>query len=342
MEYKEYKGKKVLVTGGAGAIGSNLTRELLANGAQVIVLDNLSSGQVWNLPSTSGLLFIEGDILNEVLLKRVFNEKPDIIFHLAALFANQNSVDHPELDLDINGKGTLKLLEYSSLVGIDRFVYASSGCSIYGSDSPLPLTESFMSMHLSSPYQITKMLGELYCNYYLNHHQLKVVKPRFFNSYGPGEVPGQYHNVIPNFIYWGLKGLPLPITGSGEETRDFTYVMDIASGLLGSGVNEAAIGEEFNLASGKETKIIDLANLINELTENNAGITYAKRRGWDTKSRLLASIDKARDLIDYNPQTDFLVGLSNTVDWFKENWSTIDKVAQFGPGVSSAVRDINH
>jgi nucleoside-diphosphate-sugar epimerase len=272
----------------------------------------------------------------------VFNEKPDIIFHLAALFANQNSVDHPELDLDINGKGTLKLLEYSSLVGIDRFIYASSGCSIYGSDSPLPLTESFMSMHLSSPYQITKMLGELYCNYYLNHHQLKVVKPRFFNSYGPGEVPGQYHNVIPNFIYWGLKGLPLPITGSGEETRDFTYVMDIASGLLASGVHEAAIGEEFNLASGKETKIIDLANLINELTENNAGITYAKRRGWDTKSRLLASIDKASDLIDYNPQTDFLVGLSNTVDWFKENWNTIDKVAQFGPGVSSAVRDINH
>ncbi|MGQ9854623.1 MAG: NAD-dependent epimerase/dehydratase family protein, partial [Candidatus Oleimicrobiaceae bacterium] len=212
MDYlSAYDGKTILVTGGAGAIGSNLTRALAELGAQVIILDDLSSSERWNVPSLPGILFVEGDILDEVKLKRVFFERPQIVFHLAAFFANQNSVDHPERDLMVNGLGTLRLLEYSVLTGVERFVYASSGCSIYGSESPLPLREEFMSMHLSTPYQITKMLGELYCNFFYNHYGLKVVKPRFFNSYGPGELPGQYRNVIPNFIYWAMKGLPLPI-----------------------------------------------------------------------------------------------------------------------------------
>ena len=222
-EYKEfYNGKKVLVTGGAGAIGSNLTKALVELGAQVIVVDDLSSGQIWNVPSSPNVLFVKGDILDEVILKRVFFERPQIVFHLAAFFANQNSVDHPERDLMVNGMGTLRMLEYSVFNRVERFVYASSGCAIYGSDMPLPLKEDFVTMHLSTPYQITKMLGELYCNFFHHHYELPVVKPRFFNSYGPGEVPGQYRNVIPNFIYWAIKGLPLPITGTGEETRDFT------------------------------------------------------------------------------------------------------------------------
>jgi len=232
------------------------------------------------------------------------------------------------------------LLEYSLLTGVERFVYASSGCSIYGSDSPLPLREEFMSMHLSTPYQITKMLGELYCNFFYNHYGLKVVKPRFFNSYGPGEVPGQYRNVIPNFIYWAMKGLPLPITGTGEETRDFTYVGDIVNGLLRAGVMERAVGEEFNLASGKETRVIDLANLINDLTGNEAGIRFVQRRKWDTKSRLLASIDKARQLIGYEPETPFEEGLRRTIQWFREHWDKIEACAKFGPGASSAVREM--
>jgi nucleoside-diphosphate-sugar epimerase len=240
----------------------------------------------------------------------------------------------------VNGLGTLRLLEYSVFTGVERFVYASSGCSIYGSDSPLPLREEFMSMHLSTPYQITKMLGELYCNFFYNHYGLKVVKPRFFNSYGPGEVPGQYRNVIPNFIYWAMKGLPLPITGSGEETRDFTYVGDIVDGLLRAGVMESAVGQEFNLASGKETRIIDLANMINEATGNTAGIRFAQRRKWDTKSRLLASIDRARQLIGYEPRTSFEEGLKHTIEWFRKNWDRIEVAARFGPGVSSAVREM--
>jgi len=335
-----YARQRVLVTGGAGAIGSNLSAALAAAGASVIILDNLSSAERWNIPPRSGILFVEGDIRDEVKLKRVFFERPTHVFHLAAFFANQNSVDHPESDLDVNGLGTLRLLEYSVLTGVERFVYASSGCSIYGSSAPLPLKEDFMSMHLSTPYQITKMLGELYCNFFANHYGLKVVKPRFFNSYGPGEVPGQYRNVIPNFIYWAMKGMPLPLTGTGEETRDFTYVGDIVDGLLRAGVMESAVGQEFNLASGKETRIGDLARMINAATGNTAGIRMAQRRKWDTKSRLLASIDKAHGLIGYAPRTSFEEGLGRTIEWFRKNWDRIDASARFGPGISSAVREM--
>lgn len=338
---KSYQGKTILVTGGAGAIGSNLTRSLGELGAKlVIVLDDLSSAVRWNVPNLPNVLFMEGSILDEVKLKRVFFEGPEVVYHLAALFANQNSIDHPETDLLVNGLGTLKLAQYSRLAGVKRFVYASSGCSIYGSQAPLPLTEEFMSLHLSSPYQITKMLGELYCNFFNHHYGLAVVKARFFNSYGPGELPGQYRNVIPNFIYWAILGEPLPITGSGEETRDFTYVGDIVDGLLRAGYFEAAVSQELNLASGKETRIIDLAQMINAQVGNKAGILYAERRKWDTKSRLLASVDRAKKLIGYEPHTPFEEGLKNTIAWFREHWEWIRAAARFEPGISSAVRQV--
>src|SRR5712691_3936817 len=299
---EQYASKVVLVTGGAGAIGSNLSRLLAELGATVVIIDDLSSAARWNIPSLPGILFVEGDLLDEVNLKRVFFERPAVVFHLAAFFANQNSIDHPERDLLVNGLGTLRLLQYSVLSGVTRFVYASSGCSIYGSEAPLPLKEEFMSLHLSTPYQVTKMLGELYCNFFFHHHDLEVVKPRFFNSYGPGEIPGQYRNVIPNFIYWAMKGLPLPVTGTGDETRDFTYVGDITDGLLRAGVLKGAAGQEFNLASGREVRIIDLAEMINNLTGNSAGIRFAQPRKWDSKRRLLASIERATELIGYAPK----------------------------------------
>lgn len=334
-----YRGKTILVTGGAGAIGSNLVRALGELGAGlVIVLDDLSSAARWNVPHLPNVLFVEGSILDEVELKRVFFEGPHLVYHLAALFANQNSIDHPETDLLVNGLGTLKLLQYSALARVQRLVYASSGCSIYGSAAPLPLTEEFMSLHLSTPYQITKMLGELYGNFFHHHYDLPVVKARFFNSYGPGELPGQYRNVIPNFIYWALKGEPLPITGTGEETRDFTYVGDIVDGLLRAGYFEAAVGQEFNLASGVETRIIDLAEMINAQVGNKAGVKFAPRRKWDTKSRLLASVDRARSLIGYEPRTPFDQGLSYAVAWFRAHWEAIEAAAPFGPGMSAAVR----
>jgi UDP-glucose 4-epimerase len=342
MDYKaEYKGKKILVTGGAGAIGSNLVRALSEAGAsKVIVLDNLSSAERWNIPSLPNVLFSEGDILDEIKLKRVFFEEPEYVFHLAAFFANQNSLDHPESDLQVNGMGTLRLLEYSALTGIKRFVYASSGCSIYGSHAPMPLKEDFMSMHLSTPYQITKMLGELYCNFFQHQYEVPCVKTRFFNSYGPGEIPGQYRNVIPNFIYWAMSGKALPITGTGEETRDFTFVEDIVDGLLRAGVMPEAIGQEFNLASGREIQIKQLAEMINKMTGNKAGINFAPRRKWDTKSRILASVERANKLIGYTPNTTFEQGLPQAIAWFKANWENIQAAASFAPGASSAVRSI--
>lgn len=337
--YQEYyAGKTVLITGGAGAIGSNLTRTIASLGAQrVIVLDDMSAAYPWNIPSLPNVLFVKGSVTDEIALKRVFSLRPQVIYHLAAFFANQNSVDYPEKDLHTNGLGTLLMLQYAQMNGIERFVYASSGCSIYGSAAPLPLKEEFMSMHLTTPYQITKMLGELYANFFWHHYNLPVVKTRFFNSYGPGEVPGQYRNVIPNFIFWALSGLPLPFTGTGGETRDFTYVMDIVDALLRAGYFEQAIGQEMNIASGEEINILEMAERINELTGNKAGIKRAPPRVWDTKKRLLACIDRADEILGYKPKMKFEEGLDTTIQWFKDNWDAIQRDAEFPPGASSAV-----
>lgn len=336
-----FKDEVVLVTGGAGAIGSNLCRSLANLGAEkVIILDDLSASYEWSVPNLPNVLFVKGSITNDIDLKRVFHEKPKYIYHLAAFFANQNSVDYPEKDLLVSQLGTIKLLEYAvNQGGIKRFIYAGSGCAIYGSEAPLPLKEDFISMHLTTPYQISKMAGELYCNFYWHHYGLPIVKTRFFNSYGPGEVPGQYRNVIPNFIYWAMKGQPLPITGNGKMTRDFTYVDDIVDALLKSAVSEKAIGAEMNIASGKEIEIIQMAETVNKLTGNKAGIVYTDKRKWDTKSRLLASIEKAQDLLGYQPKMNFEDGLLSTIKWFSDNWDKINKDAEFPPGMSSAVKN---
>ena len=333
-----YRDKTVLVTGGAGAIGSNVTRALAESGANVVVLDDLSSAARWNVPALPNVLFVEGNVVDDIALKRVFYERPTVVFHMAAFFANQNSVDYPTRDLETNGLGTLKTLEYAALSGTERFVYASSGASFYGDDPQYPLREGAMSLRLGTPYQITKMAGELYANFFHQHHGLSVVKPRLFNSYGPGEVPGQYRNVIPNFIYWAMQGQPLPVTGDGGETRDFTFVGDVVDGLLALGATAEAAGEEVNLASGVETKIIDLARVINEATGNTAGVQYVAKRQWDTKTRRVASIDRARELIGYKPKTQLRHGVPQTVAWFRENWDRIANAASFGPGTSAAVR----
>ena len=326
----QYEGKRVLVTGGCGCIGSNLVRKLLrAEPDLIVVLDDLSASFEWNLPKDSKIQFIHGSVLDEEKLKRAFSFRPDYVFHLAAHFANQNSVDHPETDLMVNGLGTLKTLQYAHLTGVERFVFASSGCSVYGSQAPLPLKEDFVSLHLDTPYQIHKLLGELYCNYFHNYYGLPVAIARYFNVYGPGEVPGKYRNVIPNFIWWAIHRQPLPITGTGEETRDFTFVEDIVDGTLKMGVVEEAVGEAVNLASETETCIIDLANWINELTGNDAGVVFKPRRDWDKVVRRRASIEKARKILGYEPKTDIKVGLKKTYQWIVENKDRIRESAKF-------------
>jgi nucleoside-diphosphate-sugar epimerase len=326
-----FKGKTVLVTGGAGAIGGNLVKKLNElDTKKIVILDNLSSSYEWNIPKGPKIQFILGDILEEEKLRWAFKDRPQIVYHLAAHFANQNSVDNPETDLMVNGMGTLKVLEHAHLVGVERFVYASSGCGIYGAESKMPFEEHDVSIRLNTPYQVTKMLGELYANYFYNLYDLPIVNARFFNSYGPGEVPGKYRNVIPNFMFWAINGKALPITGTGEETRDFTYVGDIVNGLLAMACREEAVGEAFNLAAGREIRIRDLAELINDLTGNDAGMDFKERRDWDKKSRLLASIKKAQTVLKYKPAMDFKKGLRITYDWFKSNWEIIHASAEFG------------
>jgi len=327
-----FDGKTVLVTGGAGAIGSNLIKKLVDLGTKrITVVDDLSSSYEWNIPINPKVVFINGSILEDEKLRWAFKEKPQIVYHLAAHFANQNSVDNPETDLMVNGLGTLKVLEHAHLVGVERFVYASSGCGIYGADSKMPFEEHDVSMKLYTPYQVTKMLGELYTNYYFNLYHLPIVNARFFNSYGPGEVPGKYRNVIPNFFFWSMKKRALPITGTGDETRDFTFVGDIVNGLVAMACCKDAVGEAFNLATGREIKIRDLAEWILELTGNDSGIVFAERRDWDKKNRLLASIEKARKMLGYNPNMDFKEGLKQVKNWFAENWENIEKAQDSKP-----------
>jgi len=339
-----YEGKNILVTGGAGAIGSNLIialSKLVGTKGKVIVLDNLSSIKIkdpWNVTPLPNIMFVLGDVRNDVDLKRVFKEDISMVFHLAAFFANQNSVDYPETSAEVDIIGQIKLLEYARLGKVEKFVYASSGCAIYGSYPQLPLKEDFISMHLTTPYQINKMTGEMYCNFYHHHYDLCTVNCRFFNSYGPGEVPGQYRNVIPNFIYWSMKGLPLPITGTGEETRDFTYVLDLVQGLIKAGYYKKAIGENINLAAGREISIKEMASLVLETTGNKASLIFKERRKWDTKPRLLASIEKAEQLIGYKPIIDFRDGFYKNIEWFKDNWEKIEILSDFPPGMSSAIR----
>lgn len=328
--YSDYDGKTILVTGGAGAIGGNLCRKLSElNAGKVIILDDLSSSYKWNIPQAKNIMFVKGSVLDDEMLKRVFKEKPNYVFHLAAHFANQNSVDNPETDLMVNGMGILKVLEYAQLVDIERFVYSSSGCGVYGLDSKMPFEEHDTSISLHTPYQVTKLIGELYTNYFHNLYKMPIVNARFFNVFGPGEVPGIYRNVIPNFFYWAMNGQALPITGDGTETRDWTYVDDIISGLLAMGVKEEAIGEAFNLGSAKEHRVIDMANMVNELTGNDAGIRFAERRNWDVKCRLLSSVEKAQNVLGYKPSMQFEEGLKSVQQWFDGNWIDIQKCAEF-------------
>jgi UDP-glucose 4-epimerase len=325
-----YTDKRVLITGGSGCIGSNLVRALLeAQPDRITVLDDFSSSFSWNLPKHKSLEVVEGSILDEQRLKQVFYEKPDYVFHLAAHFANQNSIDHPETDLMVNGLGLLKVLEYSRLTEPERLVFAGSGCSVYGSHAEIPFVEGSVSLTLDTPYQIHKLLGELYCNHYNEIHGVRTAIGRFFNVFGPGEVPGRYRNVIPNFMWLAMHGRPLTITGTGDETRDFAYVGDIVNGLLRMGVIDAAIGESMNLASGTETSVKDLAKEIVDITKSKGGIRFGPKRAWDRSNRRLASIEKANRLTGYQSTVPFRKGLESVHKWLTDHKEQI--VSSVGP-----------
>jgi UDP-glucose 4-epimerase len=302
--------KKVLVTGGAGFIGSNLVNRLVRDGFQVIVLDDLSSGHRSLINQES--IFFEGSILDDHILSRCFDLKPDFVIHMAALFANQNSVDHPETDLLVNGLGTMKVLEKSRVAGVKKLLYVSSSC-VYGNREMMD--EGDETFYPDTPYAITKLLGEQYCKFWSSHHSLDVVTVRLFNTYGPGEHPGPYRNVIPNFIALALKNKPLTITGTGNETRDFTYVDDTVEGICAALFTETKSGDVFNIATGRKTPIIDVATIINSYVKNTAGVIFVPRRDWDSVFNRQASVEKSKSVLSFTAKKDLITGIHNTCDW---------------------------
>jgi UDP-glucose 4-epimerase len=305
---------RILITGGAGAIGSRLVQSLCLE-HEVLVLDDLSSGWLENIRGLP-IRFWRGSITDEEVLDEVFSERPEFIFHLAANFANQNSVDYPQKDLHVNGIGTLRLLQWAKRSSVRRFVYSSSSC-VYGNTGPLA-REDTHEYSLDTPYAITKLLGEQYVQFFNLHHGLPTVVLRFFNSFGPGEYPGKYRNVIPNFMYRVLTGQPLMITGTGLETRDFTFVDDTVQALKLAMEKEVAVGLTFNVGTGRETSINELAHLIFKVCGKSVPIEYLPRRDWDSVDRRSADIRLICDQLEFAPLSELLTGLTETYSWFIE------------------------
>lgn len=312
-----YGGKTVLVTGGAGAVGSNLVRVLADLGVKKsIIIDNLSSGVEKNIEGVASSEFINGDITNPEVLKYVFSNNIDYVIHLAAFFANQNSVDHPVKDAHINILGTIQLLEHSHSNNVKLFLYANTSC-MYSSETTNWREESKELRH-DTPYSISKFTGEQYTKFYYKHYQLPAVSVRIFNTFGPYEYPGKYRNVIPNFFHLAMQGKSLNITGTGKETRSFTYVEDTVRGLLLAGAHYDGTWQIYNIGSTQETRIIDLAEKINKITGNTAPIVFSERRDWDKSLRRRPDITRAEKRLGYKPTVLLDEGLQRTHQWFTE------------------------
>ncbi|WP_320173911.1 NAD-dependent epimerase/dehydratase family protein [Maridesulfovibrio sp.] len=315
---------KVLVTGGAGAIGLNLIERLLKAGAgSVMVLDDLSSGYKNYLPEDERITFIKADIGQiDSYREQMDAFKPNYVFHLAAHFANQNSVDHPFKDVQANIIGTMNLLEIcKENTELKKFVYTSSSC-VYG-NAAMMNERDYIYPH-ETPYAINKYTAELYVKYYASMFKIPAVSIRVFNTYGPYEPHGAYRNVIPNFIVRAIKGDPLFITGDGTETRDFTFVGNTAQLLTLAALSEVKDGDIFNGGTGKPTQIIDLAKMIIEYTGSSSKIVFKERRNWDAVKDRLSDISKSWKVLGYEPEVPLEVGLKKTVDWYMNDYEIED------------------
>ena len=334
---EEFRDQNILVVGGAGFVGSNLVEALLAAGpTKITVVDNLLSAELVNVPDSALVDFVRGSITDDDVLAGL-NEDVDYVFHLATYHGNQNSIANPLADHESNTLATLKLYErIKDFEGIKKVVYSSAGCTVAAKtfdDAKATDEDAPVSLYLDSPYQMSKIFGEFYSNYYWRRCGLAVVKARFQNVYGPGEILGAgqwrgtaatvWRNVIPAFIYRAIKQMPLTVENGGVATRDFIYVDDIVRGLMLCAANGAP-GGVYNLATGIETSIRHLADQINDLTDNPAPIQMEPRRAWDRSGKRFGSTEKARREIGFAVQVALDDGLARTVQWTRDKMDLID------------------
>ena len=312
----EFKEKNCLVTGGAGFIGSNLSRFLAKKGAIVTVLDDFSTGRRENTLDFDnlGIKLIEADISEQEQTSEYFSQM-DFVFHQAAVPSVPRSISEPWLTNNSNVNGTLAVLENCRLNNVTKVVFAASS-SAYGDTEILPKDVSMKSSPLS-PYAVQKLTGEMYCKTYFDNFGLRTTSLRYFNVYGPYQDPNsEYSAVIPIFIKRALANKPITIYGDGTTSRDFTFIDDVIQANLRAAISTKSDGHVVNVAYGDRFTLIELANKIIENIGSSSNIEYADFRKGDVLHSL-ADLTTTKDLIDYEPQFDLSLGLSNTIDFYK-------------------------
>jgi len=309
------KDKNVVVTGGAGFIGSNLTRSLAADN-NVTVIDDLSTGNLENikgLVDNQSILFVEGSITDLDLLDKTF-KNVDYVFHEAAIPSVPRSIKDPIKSNYTNVNGTLNVLVAARDRGVEKVVYASSS-SVYGDTLVLPKKEDMTPSPLS-PYAVSKLVGEYYCRVFMDTYGLSTVSLRYFNVYGPWQDPSsEYAAVIPNFISRVLNCKSPIIFGDGKQTRDFTFVKDVVNANI-SAMDCKACGV-FNIASGERISIDELAQLVMKIVSKDVDVVYDDSRPGDIMHSL-ADISRAKEKFGYYPRFDLTKGLEETLKWFQK------------------------
>ena len=305
---------KVVVTGGAGFIGSHLVDGLLDKGAEVTVLDNLSTGSLGNLDQVIGdIRFVEDDIRDLDAVKRAV-AGADTVFHEAALGSIPRSIEDPATSNDVNVNGTLNVLVASRDAGVRRVVFASSS-SVYGDTPTLPKHEEMPTVP-TSPYGVTKLAGEMYFRAFAGVYGLETVCLRYFNVFGPRQEPNSmYAAVIPKFVKKLLAGESPTVFGDGEQSRDFTFVSNVVDANLLAMNSTTGIGEVFNIAAGAPVTLIALAEQMQLITETDIPLLYAGARSGDIRHSF-GDITRARSVLGFEPRVRLEEGLRQTVPWF--------------------------
>jgi nucleoside-diphosphate-sugar epimerase len=308
----------VLITGGAGFIGSNLTEALLQRGHVVRVLDDFSTGKRENLifeKAYPSLEIIEGDLRDLRSCQKAV-QGMEYVFHQGALPSVQRSVEDPGASNAVNVGGTLNILLAAREKGVKRVMYAASS-SIYGDTPTLPKHEE-MPPNPLSPYALQKYIGEEYCRLFYQLYGLETISLRYFNVFGPKQDPNSlYSAVIPKFIDALVQGRAPMIFGDGEQSRDFTYIENVVQANLLAMSAEHVHGEAINIACGKRISLNQLLDVLKEILESKQSPNYQDPRKGDVKHSL-ADIRKGKEIINYEPKVGIETGLKKTVDFFKD------------------------